>query len=54
MMTQWLQKYTYRTEIGWDIFAIVGPMAIMIALLTISYQSLWAAWMRPITNLRSE
>jgi len=54
LMTKWLEDYVYKTKIGWDVFAIAGSIAIMIALLTISYQSLRAAWMKPITNLRSE
>ncbi|MBK5279566.1 MAG: ABC transporter permease [Bacteroidia bacterium] len=54
LMTKWLQDYVYKTELGWDIFAVAGSMAILIALITISYQSLKAAWMKPITNLRSE
>lgn len=54
LMTRWLQDYAYRTEIGLDVFVITGAVAILIALLTISYQSLRAAWIKPITNLRSE
>jgi putative ABC transport system permease protein len=54
LMTLWLEDYAYRTEIGLDVFVITGSLAILIALLTISYQSLRAAWINPITNLRSE
>ncbi len=54
LMSQWLEDYAYRTEIGWDVFVITGSIAILIALLTISYQSLRAAWIKPITNLKSE
>jgi putative ABC transport system permease protein len=54
LMTQWLKDYAYRTQIGWDVFAITGIVAIAIALLTISYQSLRAAWINPVKNLRSE
>jgi putative ABC transport system permease protein len=54
LMTKWLEDYVYKIEISWDIFAIAGLIAIMIALFTISYQSLRAAWMKPIINLRSE
>lgn len=54
LMSQWLADYAYRIEIGWDVFVITGSVAILIALLTISYQSLRAAWISPITNLRSE
>jgi putative ABC transport system permease protein len=54
LMRKWLEDYAYRTEIGLDVFVITGAVAILIALLTISYQSLRAAWLKPITNLRSE
>jgi putative ABC transport system permease protein len=54
LMTRWLEDYAYKTPLGWDIFVIAGAVAIMIALLTISYQSLKAAGMKPVTNLRSE
>lgn len=54
LMRQWLEDYAYRTEINWDVFVITGSIAILIALLTISYQSLRAAWIKPITNLKSE
>jgi putative ABC transport system permease protein len=54
LMSRWLEDYAYRTDIGWDIFLVTGVMATLIALLTISYQSLRAAWMKPVTNLKSE
>lgn len=54
LMTKWLEDYAYRTPIGWDVFVITGIVAILIALLTISYQSLRAAWINPVKNLRSE
>lgn len=54
MMQQWLQDYEYRIEIGWDIFLLAGLMAVLIALLTISYQSIKAALINPAESLRSE
>jgi putative ABC transport system permease protein len=54
LMDKWLQDYQYKTELSWDIFALAGGMAVVIALVTISYQSIRAALMNPITNLRSE
>ncbi len=54
MMTRWLEDYAYKTEIGLDIFLITGITASLIALLTISYQSLRAAWTKPITHLRAD
>jgi putative ABC transport system permease protein len=54
MMLKWLEDYTYRTEITWQVFALAGIMAIVIAVLTISYQSVKAAMMKPVNSLRSE
>lgn len=54
LMNKWLEDYQYKTELSWDIFAMAGGMAVAIALLTISYQSVRAALMNPVTNLRSE
>jgi putative ABC transport system permease protein len=54
MMNLWLEDYAYKTEIGWDIFLITGSTAALIAFFTISYQSLRAAWIKPITHLKVE
>lgn len=53
-MYHWLQNYSYRTEIEWWVFAAGGLTAIMIALLTVSYQSVKAAIANPVKSLRSE
>jgi putative ABC transport system permease protein len=53
-MHGWLQYYTYRVELSWWIFALTGAGAIMITLLTISYQSIKAALANPVKSLRSE
>ncbi|TAG51995.1 MAG: ABC transporter permease, partial [Cytophagales bacterium] len=44
-MSEWLQKYTYRTEISWWIFVVAGVGALVITLLTVSYQAIKAALM---------
>ncbi|HEY9045763.1 MAG TPA: FtsX-like permease family protein, partial [Ohtaekwangia sp.] len=54
MMQKWLEDFSYRTEITWDIFVLAGIMSVLIALLTISYQSIRAALVKPVNNLRSE
>jgi putative ABC transport system permease protein len=54
MMQKWLEDFSYRTAITWDIFVLAGVMSVMIALLTISYQSIRAALVKPVNNLRSE
>jgi len=51
---QWLQKYPYRTDISWWIFVSAGMGAMIITLLTVSYQAIKAALMNPVTSLRSE
>ncbi|SHN20703.1 ABC transporter permease [Mucilaginibacter sp. OK098] len=53
-MYNWLQHYTYRTELSWWVFALTGAGAIIITLLTVSYQSIKAALMNPVKSLRSE
>jgi putative ABC transport system permease protein len=53
-MHNWLQNYTYRTDISWWIFAVVGIGALAITLLTVSYQAIRAAIANPVTSLRSE
>jgi putative ABC transport system permease protein len=53
-MNIWLQDFAYSIEVEWWIFAIAGVMAILIALLTVSFQSVKAALMNPVKSLRSE
>jgi putative ABC transport system permease protein len=54
MMNVWLEDYEYKIEIGWEVFAMSGILSVMIALLTVSYQSLRAALASPASSLRSE
>jgi putative ABC transport system permease protein len=53
-MNKWLQDFAYRVEISWWIFALAGIVAIVIALLTVSYQSIKAAFANPVKSLRTE
>jgi putative ABC transport system permease protein len=50
----WLQNYAYRTEIAWWMFALPAVSALLIALITVSFQALNAALANPIKSLRSE
>lgn len=50
----WLGQYTYHTELSWWVFAVSGVGALVITLLTVSFQSLKAALMNPVKSLRSE
>lgn len=53
-MNKWLESFAYRTGISWWIFLAAGLMAIGIALVTVSIQTLRAAVANPVKNLRSE
>jgi putative ABC transport system permease protein len=53
-MKGWLEDFAYRIELEWWIFAIAGILAIVIALLTVGFQSVKAAVMNPVKSLRSE
>jgi putative ABC transport system permease protein len=54
IMHNWLQGYQYRTSIHWWIFAIAGLCAMLIALITVSYQAIKAALANPVNSLHSE
>ena len=53
-MHQWLANFAYRTDISWWIFLAGGGLMVMIALLTLSFQTIKAAMMNPVKSLRSE
>ncbi|MFD1139880.1 ABC transporter permease [Larkinella insperata] len=53
-MNQWLDNFAYKTAIDWWIFALAGSLAVGIALLTVSFQSIKAALVNPVKSLRSE
>lgn len=50
-MHAWLQQYAYRTSLAWWIFGMAGGMALLVALLTVSFQSIKAARMNPGRSL---
>ncbi len=54
IMHNWLQNYEYRINIHWWIFVIAGLSAMVIALVTVSFQAIRAAMANPIKSLRSE
>ena len=53
-MNKWLEDFTYRINIGWQVFAITGVMAIVIALLAVSFHAVKAAIANPVKSLRAE
>jgi putative ABC transport system permease protein len=53
-MHQWLQGYQYRTEINWWVFALAAFGAMVVTLITVSYQSISAALANPVKSLKTE
>ena len=54
IMQQWLKEFTYKTNIGLDVFLISGIGIILIASITVSWQSIKAALTNPVKSLKSE
>lgn len=53
-LTEWLEHYEYRTDISWWIFGMTGAGAVIITILTVSFQAVKAAIANPVKSLRSE
>ena len=53
-MNNWLQDFSYRIQISWWVFVAAGIVAIVIALITVSIQSIKAAIVNPVKSLRTE
>lgn len=54
LMSRWLEDFAYRVNISWWMFALAGVIVMLIALLTICYQTIKAALANPVHTLRSE
>lgn len=54
VMNDWLQNFAYRIEIHWWLFVAAGFMALFIAVITISFQTIRAAMANPVKNMKSE
>jgi putative ABC transport system permease protein len=54
VMNKWLQDFAYRINIEWWVFVVAGLAALLIALITISFQSIKAAIANPVKSLRTE
>jgi ABC-type lipoprotein release transport system permease subunit len=53
-LTNWLSNYDYRISIGWEVFAMATSVALIITVLTVSFQAIKAAIANPVKSLRSE
>ena len=53
-MNKWLQDFEYRISITWWMFAVAGMAALLIALITVSFQAIKAAVANPVKSLRTE
>ena len=53
-MSKWLENFAYRTPISWWIFIVAGSLALLIAVITVSFQAVKTAIMNPVDALRSE
>ncbi|MEQ1797354.1 MAG: ABC transporter permease [Lacibacter sp.] len=54
VMHQWLQDFVYRINISWWVFLVTGALALLIALLTVSFQAIKAALANPVKSIRTE
>jgi ABC-type antimicrobial peptide transport system permease subunit len=53
-LSGWLENYEYRTDLSWWVFALAGGGALLITLLTVSFQAIKAALNNPVKSLRME
>ncbi|MEM1338816.1 MAG: ABC transporter permease [Bacteroidota bacterium] len=54
IMSNWLNGFAYRIDIGWVVFVLAGATALLIALLTVSFQAVSAAIANPVKSLRTD
>lgn len=53
-INKWLQDFAFRIDIGWSVFVIAAIAAVLIALITVSFQAIRAAIANPVKSLRTE
>ena len=51
---KWLSNYPYRIRLNWELFTFPGILVVLIAVATLSFQSVKAAMANPVNSLRSE
>ena len=54
LMDYWLQNFAFRVDVTWEVYAFAGSIAITVAILTVSYQSIRAALVNPVKSLRRD
>jgi len=54
IMSRWLNDFAYRITITWEVFALAGFIAVLIAMITVSFQAIKAAISNPVKSLRAE
>ena len=54
VMDKWLQDFAYRVQISWWVFVLAALVALLIAFVTVSLQSIKAALVNPVKSLKSE
>jgi len=54
LMNKWLQDFASRIDLSWSIFAVTGLIALLVALITLSFQAIRAAISNPVKSLRTE
>ena len=54
LVNKWLEDFAYKTSIEWWIFGLAGMLTIVIALLTVTFQSIKSALVNPVKSLRTE
>ncbi|MCG2613708.1 ABC transporter permease [Terrimonas sp. NA20] len=52
VMNKWMQDFAYRTDLSWTVFLVSGLLAVLIALVTVSFQSVKAALVNPVKSLK--
>ncbi|MBN3518580.1 ABC transporter permease [Algoriphagus lutimaris] len=53
-MNKWLEGFAYKVPLHWWVFLVAGVLAVIVALVTISFQAIKAAMMNPVNSLKSE
>ena len=53
-VSRWLENFVYRIDITWEVFVLAGLMSVIIAMATVSYQTIKAAFLNPVDSIKYE